>query len=968
MKKRIALLLLTFIILLSITIYGEDSGFSLYKEYKIDPNGKNPDYELSEKMSENPPKSLSLKVIDFSFDSNTHIPLEGIINVKLGESTKYNTKFNFESGQDKYEYDVSLVANYEKTDSGAGNLKWDITVDYYGPHYEWSDESVSYKIDYRHTIHNSTYDSGLVTHKDYSISLRTEEKRGLGSISFEIAGINLSNAEKVTSVINTRASGSVGEIATIIIATIILGVLGAGAATVGAAAAVATEEKSNNEEEKNKYKMVVYKNFGDKIKVGDNPGTVEARMIEISKQGEHERVDLTKQIEIFSKDNVINVSSPSLKGNAMTAFVNVPNKPANSRARISNLPEEKEGILSFRFVGEGGEFQNNIRFKIVSEGIIKLEKNELKVFASSEESFELGYELVDFIEEPKVNLIYKSNLFELSLDKKKNGKNIIVAKTTEEARQKKFEKFIHSFSCEIVAKNNKETVKEKFEVQLCYEGIGTAYENCDNNKLPEEIKIQCFTDEEKDKREEKAARLPLCVMRWDEGSKNLVVDDQATKNLNFEFVLSDSSKKNAKELNKVIEDAEIISKVDNNKAQIKIDTKYNPNIFMIYPNKSVTAPDPEINIKTNISMTSAEFDTLTLEIKLIPQIDYKAMITWLIEYGKGTYVDKFIKTGDISIYHSAIDFIENRVYTEDNIPYTPKKTDDGKLESHYEDGKADVFRPNYVFLLKNCMPHQIGDFSQIQSLHHELCHAIEHQHGDTSQKNGERHSYFIQYLTDVVQTLSDIERGKLDPKSGGTAIQDFHKVLYNDTNADPQTFSWFGVKYVSPAMLFSRYAEFESYGPASVPDDRKKEIAKYFREHYYPADLKSEKVEGIFISKFKEKNGPFKDAVWTIEATSNFIGLFSGASITHSDYEFENIKPAEWVPGTLNIKTTFRVKNKNTKVTETIEVELNGGKLEYLEDRYQVVDKFIVSWKSLDKISDTVLGKPNIQTEAIKIN
>lgn len=959
MKKKILIMVLAFMLMIPCFVKAEEKGFDLYKAYKVNLKGANPEYELSNKMTENPPKSITLKVTNYSFESMT-LPLDGTIKVNLGESASYNTKFDFEWDKHQYKFAVNLVAHYEKTDSGAGSLSWDVNVDYNGPLYDWSSMPVKIIELGEKKLHKTTYDSGLVTHNDYVISLRTEQKSNLGAMSFELIDISFNKTGDVSSVIDTIASGSAGETAAAIITVIILGILGAGAATVGVAGA--KEETSKNEEEETKYKMVVYKNFGDKIKVGDKPGVVEARMIEISDKGEIDRTDLTKQIEIFSKDNVIAVSSPAFKKNAMTASVNVPNKPANSRARISNLPDQKEGIISFRFVGEGGQFQNNVKFNIVSEGQIKLENNELKVLGTSDEQFELGYELVDFIIEPKVELRYKSKLFELSLDKNKQGKNIIVAKATEEAKEKAFEKFIHEFPCEIIAKNEKETVTEKFELQLCYEGIGTAYEKCNNNETPEQYKIHCFSDQENDKREEKAARIPLCVMRWDEASKNLMVDDAATNNLNFEFILSDSKKKNAKALNKVIEDAKIVAKVDSaNKTQVKVDLQYQSTIFMIYPSKNTTAPDPEIDLKINVSMTSAEFKTLTLEIKLIPQVDFKAMITWLIEYGRGTYVDKFIQIGNIATYHGALDFIENRVYSKSNCPYTPKKVD-GKIDNHYEDGRYDVSRPTYVFLLDNCMPHQIGDFSQIQSLHHELCHTIEHQNGDTAQKNGERHSYFIQHLVNVVHVLSDIERGKLDVKSGGTAIQAYYNVFYNDTNADPQTFSWFGVKFVSPSMLLGRYAEFEHYGPASVPEERKAAIANYFRQHYFPANIHAKKNVGAF---FKETNGPFKNAVWNINGTENFVGMFSGITLKHPDYDFESVKPAEWIPGTLTLKTTFRITNNKTKVTELIEVQLDGGKLEYLEDKYQIIDKFTVSWKSLDKISDTALGKANIKTEAV---
>lgn len=960
MKKIILFTILTFMLFIPFAVKAEENWKDLYEAYKVNPNDERTEYILSERMWENPPKSIALKLINFSQGTNFRVPLEGTINVNLGESATYSTKIQFGDNQDKYDYDVTVTLNYKKEESGASFI-WETAVDYKGSHYRYIPDSHSHAwIDDKNTIYKSTYNSGLVTHKDFTITMRTEDRKGLGAISFEIVGVNLTGNAGITSIIDTIASGDIGETVTAIISIIVIGALGFGAATVGVAEA--SSEASQNKEEKNKYQMIIYKNFGDKIKVGDKPGTVEARMIEITDKGEIERPDLTEHIEIFSKDNVITVSTPSLKGKVKTASVSVQSKSANSRARISNLPSQKEGIISFRFIGEGGEFQNNVKFKIVSESYIRLEDSEFRVLGTSSEKFELIYELIDFAIEPQVELVYKSNLFELALDKNKQGKNIIVAKTTEEAKEKKFEKFIHSFPCEIVAKNEKETVKEKFELQLCYEGIGTAYNNCNNNETPEEIKMHCFSDDEKDKREEKAARIPLCVMRWDETGKKLTTDEEATKGLNFEFVLSDSNNKNAKILIKNIKEAEIIFKIDTDKNNINMDNKYQPSIFMIYPEKNVTASDPEINVTINITDVNAEFEKLSLESKLIPQSDFKAMIKWFIEYSRGTYVDQFIKIGNVDTYHKALDFIDNRVYSESNIPYTPKKVD-GKLDNHYEDGKWDVSRPTYVFLLDRSMPHQIGDFNQIQSLHHELCHAIEHQNGDSGNRtNGERHSYFIQYLSDVVHTLSDIERGKLNTSSCGVPIQSYYNVFYNKDNASPQTFSWFGVEYVPAPMLFGRYAEFENYGPSNIPDERKKAIAKYYREHYFPADLKAKKTIG---ARFKETTGPFKDAIWTIESPSKFVGMFSGVSLEHPKYEFETVKKAEWIPGTLTIKTTFRIKNKATKVTELVEVELNGGKLNPLAERYEVVDKFTVSWISLEKISDTVLGKSNIKTEAV---
>ncbi len=683
MKKIIIISIALLFMIIPVKVNANNGYKDLYEAYKINPNDENAESILSEMMMENPPKSISLKVIKFQFDHKTGVPLEGTINVDLGKSATYKTNFKFEFDKHQFDYGVTLILNYEK--EGSARFTWDISVNYYGPHYIYDAGAASYRVEYKSTVYKSTYNSGLVTHKNYAINMRTEEHKALGTINFEIVGVSFNGTANITNIIDTIASGDIGETVTSIIAVIVIGAMGFVAASAGVSAA--TGEKTQNEEEKEKFKMVVYKNFGDKIKMGEKPGTVEARMVEITSSGkEIERLDLTSQIEIFSPDNVINVSNPSLKGDAMTSLVDVPNRPSNSRARINNRPSKNEGIISFRFKGEGGEFQNNVKFKIIGESSIDLENKEFPILGTSSDEFELLYELVDFTTEPKVELIYKSNLFDLKLGKNKQGKNVIIAKTTEEANKKKFEKFIHSYPCEIIAKNEKETVKEKFELHLCYEGIGTSYKDCNNIETNEEIKIYCFSDAESAKREEKAARIPLCVMRWDDTSKKLILDQKAVDKLTFDFSLKDNKNKKAKELTKAIEEAKIVAKIDTSKNAIKIDNKYLPTIFMIYPEKNTIASDPEINVTIKISSPNSNLDDLILESKLIPQADYKAMITWFIEYPRGTYVDKFIKIGNVDTYHGALDFIENRVYCESNIPYTPKKID-GKLDNHYEDGK-----------------------------------------------------------------------------------------------------------------------------------------------------------------------------------------------------------------------------------------------------------------------------------------
>ncbi len=89
---------------------------------------------------------------------------------------------------------------------------------------------------------------------------------------------------------------------------------------------------------------------------------------------------------------------------------------------------------------------------------------------------------------------------------------------------------------------------------------------------------------------------------------------------------------------------------------------------------------------------------------------------------------------------------------------------------------------------------------------------------------------------------------------------------------------------------FENYAEIKHRGPSTILEERKKEISKIFKEHYFPGDLKAKPYIG---ATFKEKNGPFKDAIWTIKATKEFVGMFSGVGLEHPKYEFKTVKTAD---------------------------------------------------------------------------
>jgi hypothetical protein len=962
MKKILAAaaLALLFVLNLSPVVLGEELQ-DIYEAYGL----KKGDDELFGLFYRNPPEVIALRPFKVRW-YDIEMPINvGTLVLEKGKDAKFSFAVKGEKTEGSTKVTVEIVS--------------DITFRYA----QNEDPRILFELD--HNTHLKSYTDGKLIRDETSnktgnaggwggqdegvlnINMFLPKNSGagnLGVVLFRVEGVQVKKGGLGILEIDTQASTTAGETEQALPAAIVLGVAGAAAAAVGAAAAGgsggaagasggSSGDGPEDDEGGGSYKMVIYKDFGDSIRTGADAVFIQARMVEINAQGaEIERPDLTQKIEIFSPDNVLQVGIPSFTGTAVQTSLKAMH------------PSPQTAKVSFRFAGEGGVFQNNVEFKIIGESKIKLASSIFPILAASAESFELEYELVDFLMKPEVSLQYNKavGLFELELGKNKLGKDVIVARPTEKAGKMSFQRFIHRYACEITAKNDKETAKEKFELHLCYEGIGTAFDQVKNNTTPDEIILECFADSEKEKREEKAYRLPLAVMRWNNAAKRLEPDTAAAEKLKLEFT-ADTKSKNlpAAEAVRAVEEAEIAAKLETGPSPVKIDHEKKPALYMLFPEKCAVAQAPEIEIIITVSMEDAEFEELILKGRLKPQNDYKAMIEWFINYGKGTFVHDYIKIGDVSIYHGALDFIENRVYSASTCPYTPKSK-----ENHYEDGKMDVSRPNYIYLQDASMPHKIGEFKQIQSLHHELCHAIEHQHGDTgSSENSERHSYFIQHLTDVVKALADMERGMEDAASAAeNAIMAFYEVFNDTHNAEPQTFDWFGVTYLTQHKIFERYADFDVYCRTNIPEERKQEIARVFRTRYFPGNLKGKRNYG---ASFKEKSGAFQNAVWNIKCSTTYIGLVKGVSVEHPDYKFRVRKVPQWVPGTLKIVAMYDVENIATGKTDTLMVELDGGSFDPSDYRYPVVDKFTVTWRATDKISDCIMGQPKSVSEAVKI-
>lgn len=140
---------------------------------------------------------------------------------------------------------------------------------------------------------------------------------------------------------------------------------GAGGAS-GAAAGTDGGESGEDERKKKRYKMYIQKDFGDAIRKGADPVTVRARIAEVSEDGtERDRNDLTARINSVSGDGM-EIHRAASAGRYCEADV--------------SIPEDYEGEtadITFTFEGEGGSFNNTVRFRAVGEPkIMFLDKDD----------------------------------------------------------------------------------------------------------------------------------------------------------------------------------------------------------------------------------------------------------------------------------------------------------------------------------------------------------------------------------------------------------------------------------------------------------------------------------------------------------------------------------------------------------------------------------------------------------------
>lgn len=178
------------------------------------------------------------------------------------------------------------------------------------------------------------------------------------TIRFKVYGIKYKGSGSAT----IFADNNPGELGVAIPAAIIVASLGAGAAVAGA---VFGSSSGGNDSPTSSFAMCVNKNFGDTIEPGEKPVAVFAHIIEyLPGGGMRPRPDLTQSIRTFSGDGRLIVQDGGIRNGYRTALVSAD----------ANTTEEK-GMVSFRFEGRGGQFTENVIFKIIQPEIVFGQEN-----------------------------------------------------------------------------------------------------------------------------------------------------------------------------------------------------------------------------------------------------------------------------------------------------------------------------------------------------------------------------------------------------------------------------------------------------------------------------------------------------------------------------------------------------------------------------------------------------------------
>lgn len=189
-------------------------------------------------------------------------------------------------------------------------------------------------------------------------------------------------------VVDIDAPDQAGETAGIPVpAVIVAGVAAAGVA--GAAIALKgkrprSKEKGRQDNKKphSRYRMVLYKDFGDTLRVGEPVRGVGARIEELREDGSVvDRPGLSALISITGCD-AIAATPRGMQGSYQMADI---------QANDLGEAQPGEGVVSFAFIGSAGGFRNNVRFKISAEYELVFAPDPLTFIAGEHQTLQMPF-------------------------------------------------------------------------------------------------------------------------------------------------------------------------------------------------------------------------------------------------------------------------------------------------------------------------------------------------------------------------------------------------------------------------------------------------------------------------------------------------------------------------------------------------------------------------------------------------
>jgi hypothetical protein len=372
---------------------------------------------------------------------------------------------------------------------------------------------------------------------------------GTGSITVEreanvlIADYKPGTDSKKTGTVNTDADSEGGETDVSIPEALAIVIIGGATAIVGAGTGSGSDDSSKK---KNRYKMCLRKDFGDAIRYDTQPVTVYARIVEITPEGEEiDRPDLSARIEMFSGGGLM-VEGTAIADNYMGALVCAESVPGGQN------PDS--GVLSIRFSGEGGSFQNNVTFRLVGDAAIhfpergKMLTPTIYMLYGDNGDYQVPIELIDFILPPqKVRLELPGNQpFTAETERIDDTHYIIHLHNTSPIQTDKAQPQ-QIFMVFVYAENEKESAHDNFLVNLLPEGLSLRpFTGCpidENGRLQVVCSLAPEQGEAEVEIEKTEFQLVLCVSQIDEsGRKQAILVDSNSMDCRFDPMTAESEK------------------------------------------------------------------------------------------------------------------------------------------------------------------------------------------------------------------------------------------------------------------------------------------------------------------------------------------------------------------------------------------------------------------------------------------